>query len=658
MNSLFHKRPLAILVFVLFVSQYAMLQTSEVMKADSIIKLLNEGVKNHPPHQLIDLAKRTVRDKPEEALLLSNTAIEQLRNTEKHHLHSDALKLRADALFYLNHLPLSLLAYIESAETDLLSDKPRKDSILRRYGDAGYVYFSLGQFDKAIDYHSRALQMSIEKKDTIEIANNISNLGLSYNMIGDYTKAIDFFTQTLHLDQLTHNQANMSTSYNSIGMVYFAWGKFDKSLDFLEKALRMDEQNGEEDKVSIRLSNISKVYLALDRIEEAIKYLERALEIDRRLERKSRVAIRLQGLGLAYSLLLECETALGYFSEALEIYEALKMDYKIAGIQNQIGEVYFKTGRPAEAELFFREAYHLAKTTSLKPEEMDAVNNLYLLYKSQGDYARSLEYFEKYKALQDSLFTEKSASMITEFEVKYETGKKIQENELLLKENEFRKRTHRIAMITLAAFFIFSLTLLWALSLKRRSLKQSRQLHEKETELTSFKIETVEKHNHYLQEMLFAEEEIKKLQTKSLDRKKQELTSAAMLIANKNEVLEKLRGLADQIKAKADDACCETAKDIITEIDRQTDLENQWEQFKMHFESVEKSFFDNLRKANPRLTQNDMQLCAYIKLNLSTKDISRLMNIAPESVNTHRYRLRKKFDLDPGISLDEFVHGL
>jgi DNA-binding CsgD family transcriptional regulator len=59
-----------------------------------------------------------------------------------------------------------------------------------------------------------------------------------------------------------------------------------------------------------------------------------------------------------------------------------------------------------------------------------------------------------------------------------------------------------------------------------------------------------------------------------------------------------------------------------------------------------------------RLIQTDLQLCAYIKLNMATKEISRLMNITPESVNTHRYRLRKKITLKTEQTLDEFIHGL
>jgi DNA-binding CsgD family transcriptional regulator len=270
----------------------------------------------------------------------------------------------------------------------------------------------------------------------------------------------------------------------------------------------------------------------------------------------------------------------------------------------------------------------------------------------------ALRYLEMSKTLQDSVFTAESARQINEFEVKYETEKIDKANQLLIKENELRRRRQQTATGVIVALVLLSFTLLWAFVLKRKSLLQSRELFAKETELSQLKMKAVEKQNSHLQELLFAEEEIKRLQAKTLEQKNNELTSASMLIANKNEIFERLKKLAEEIKCEVSGDMNEKVKEIITEIDRQTDVEMQWEQFRTRFESVHKSFFDKLRKNEGALTQNDLQLCAYIKLNLTTKEIARLMNISPESVNTSRYRLRKKLNLTNHITLDEFIHKL
>ena len=304
------------------------------------------------------------------------------------------------------------------------------------------------------------------------------------------------------------------------------------------------------------------------------------------------------------------------------------------------------------------ESLAIARKINLKPTISDAAKSLYLLNKKHQNYKDALEYFETYKVAEDSVFSEASARQINEFEIRYETGKKENENRLLTKDILIKERNQRFLLTLIIALIILSGSLFYAFSLKRKSLQQSRILYEKEAELNRLKIDQIEKQNHHLQEVLFAEEEIKKLQLQSIEQKNHELTSATLLIANKNEVFENLRKMAEQVRINGSQDENEKIKEIIREINRQTDVENQWEQFRVHFESIHKSFFVKLREANSGLTQTDLQLCAYIKLNMGTKEIARLMNITPESVNTHRYRLRKKITLKTEETLDEFIHGL
>lgn len=607
---------------------------------------------------LIRFANQVMPDDPAYGLMLSKEAETLARQKSIPLLLSDALKLKADALFYLDSLPASLAAYIESAEADRQSGNTRADSVMRRTGDAGHVYYRMGLFDKAIEYHNRALAMGRTLKDTAEIATNLFNLALAYNMTGRYDKAVEHMLDAIALDKITGNTDHLSTNYNALGMVYLSWGNTGKAMEFITLALDHDIQAGDEAKMAIRLSNKSKVYMAENRFGEARQALEQALEIDRRLNNTMRVAIRLQGLGLIYNELGDYEQALVFLIQALEIFKSYELNYKIAGLKIQIGKLYQNTGDIMQAEAAYLEGLALSAELNLRPEEMEAVNHLYRLYKEQEKFALAMQFLEKHKTLQDSLFSEKSAQLIHDFEVKYETEKKEQENQLLIKENTIRRRTQRLFAVAIVGLVLISASLLWAFTLKRKSLLQSRILFEKESELSRLKIVAVEKQNSHLQELLFAEEEIKRLQQKSIEQKSHELTSAAMLIAGKNEVFEKLKKLAEKIKPKQKEEDAELVKEIITEIDRQTDMESQWDQFKQRFESVHKSFFDKLRKKNGQLTQNDLQLCTYVKMNLTTKEIARLMNIAPDSVNTHRYRLRKKIKLAENETLDEFIHKL
>lgn len=76
--------------------------------------------------------------------------------------------------------------------------------------------------------------------------------------------------------------------------------------------------------------------------------------------------------------------------------------------------------------------------------------------------------------------------------------------------------------------------------------------------------------------------------------------------------------------------------------------------FLIKFEQKHRTFFKALKEAYPLLTNNDLRLCACLKLNMDTKDIASLMNLSIRAVENNRYRLRKKLNLQPAQNLNEF----
>jgi tetratricopeptide (TPR) repeat protein len=644
-----------LLIVILLFPTFGMAQTKI---PDSLRQVLDASTGSERISLLNRLAVENQDDDPLMSLSLAIEAIKIARAEKLSILLSDALKIQADALYNLDSIKPATFAYLRAVEIEEALPKPRPDILMRRLGDVGFCYQDMGLFDKALIYFERALAMSRTLGDTIETASNLSNIGFSLKMLGCYGEAIDAFNQTLELDRITGSETELATDYNNIGMVYRAWLQYDLAVEFFEKALEIDERLANHHKLSTRYSNIGQVYLAWDKIPEAIGYFNKALEIDREMEASGKIALRLHGLGLAYMSLKEYQKAIEYFNEAQQTFQLLNHDFQTAIVMEHTGDAYIAMNDIKNAEYYYQQSLGLSQQLGLKPTTIEAAKGLYKLHKNQGDYQKSLKYFEVYKVAEDSVFSETSARQINEFEIRYETEMKENENrlltkdvQLLTKDVKLKTRNQWFFGTVILALIMVSLALLYAFGLKRKSLLQSQILFDKESELNKLKINQVEKQNRHLKEVLFAEEEIKRLQARSIEQKNHELTSATLLIANKNEAFDKIKKLAEQ-------HCTSTSRDMIREIERQTDLESQWEQFKMHFESIHKSFFATLRDINSGLTQTDMQLCAYIKLNLSTKEIARLMNIAPESVNTHRYRLRKKLALPAEETLDGFVHGL
>ena len=77
-----------------------------------------------------------------------------------------------------------------------------------------------------------------------------------------------------------------------------------------------------------------------------------------------------------------------------------------------------------------------------------------------------------------------------------------------------------------------------------------------------------------------------------------------------------------------------------------------------YFTELPSDFFNKLKEASPELTENDLRLCAYIRIGMRAKQIAEMLSITADSVNSNRYRLRKKLGLSRGESLDDFVRKI
>ena len=134
--------------------------------------------------------------------------------------------------------------------------------------------------------------------------------------------------------------------------------------------------------------------------------------------------------------------------------------------------------------------------------------------------------------------------------------------------------------------------------------------------------------------------------------KNQELAVATMGMARKNEVLQGIKKDLDKIDENDDGEALSRVKKII---ENNLNDANDWELFKKAFNNVDKDFIKELKKKYPKLTPNDLKLCTYLRLNLSSKEIAPLLNISVRSVEISRYRLRKKMGLPTGVNLVDHI---
>jgi DNA-binding CsgD family transcriptional regulator/cell division protein FtsB len=149
------------------------------------------------------------------------------------------------------------------------------------------------------------------------------------------------------------------------------------------------------------------------------------------------------------------------------------------------------------------------------------------------------------------------------------------------------------------------------------------------------------------------EKEIMKLKNEKLqneiDSKTRELSASTMSIIKKNELLNTIKNELGDVKNES------SIKPVIKIINKNLSNTSDWEMFQEAFNNADSDFLKKVKTAHPNLTPNDLRLCAYLRLNLSSKEIAPLLNISARSVEIKRYRLRKKMDLPHEKSLVEYI---
>lgn len=164
----------------------------------------------------------------------------------------------------------------------------------------------------------------------------------------------------------------------------------------------------------------------------------------------------------------------------------------------------------------------------------------------------------------------------------------------------------------------------------------------------------------YQREALISEREIIKLRNERLRGKMihmdKELANQTMNIVQKNKLLGKLKAELKNLQNQAIDSGVRSKISlIINRIDKELDDKKQKELFETHFDEVHEDFFKRLNEKYPSLTPREQRLCAYIKMNISTKEIAALQNISTRGIEISRYRLRKKLGLDRDTNLATFI---
>jgi len=339
------------------------------------------------------------------------------------------------------------------------------------------------------------------------------------------------------------------------------------------------------------------------------------------------------------------EKALVYFSKMQNLdIDNPKM---IAALTCNMGVYYLRKQDYSTALNYLRDTQKRIE----KNNDFETLSEVYglfsQLFEEQHQLDSALHYLKNSHELTQKLRANTAA---IETHQKYiTTVLEASQKDLMIAEQTIKLKNKQFTIIIIASGFTILLILMFLLLVNQQKLRKASE----NRELTA-KLEHEKKVQQYKKRQQQLEKEKQK---EVLDAKTREITSYSMLVSNKNNLLKQISELSIQaINNK------ENAEKSLTKIEEiiagNLSVDEEWENFKMHFDKVHPHFFKKLKRLCNDLTEENLRMIAYIKMGMSTKQIAQLLNIADNSVFISRHRIKKKLKLPEKESLSRFINAL
>lgn len=567
------------------------------------------------PADLLEQARKIVESEPDKAISLIREALGKIDEKNDPVAASGAWFLLGEAYYYKDEVEKTVEFYLKAVDIDISSGNDRTAAHINILGNLGFMYDLLDQKLIAIGFYEKALKIARETGNQEEIAANLANIGQIKTIQGYYEEALVCMEEAMAIDKKAGDDAIIATDLNTIGRIYESWGMYPKAIEYLERALEIDKRLNMEDKMAIRYNSLGLAYKGWGKYGKALEYFEKALQIDQKLNNQDKVALRLANIGSTYMETEDLDKAVSYLRQGLDYFNAYQMPSYCASTLNDLGRCYLQKKDYTRAEQSFLQSAEICRENGYIRFLMNSLQSLSRLYQESGQFPKALYSLQEFNALNDSVFNAESQKKIAEFNARYELDKKQQENELLMKDHELTVKRHAVVILTFSLSGLLLVLFLLILLVRLKSNQNKRLMAEKENE---------------------------KLRM-DLEQRNKELTYNAMCIIKNNETVAKMAESIEEALATGKERS--NLNQLVRQL-QNMEREKNWTEFEVRFTQIHENFYKKLNESYPDLTPNERKLCAFLKLNMSTKDIAAITHQSAHSINVARTRMRKKLGID------------
>lgn len=527
-----------------------------------------------------------------------------------------------------------------------------ENDILYRNNDLrlqkGTVYWGMGDFDAALSAYQAARVTFVEAGDSFGIARTDNNLSLVYFDLSYFELALPPVMRAVAYFEARRDSLRLPTIYNNIANIHNASEDDALAEAYYRKSLGYALARRDTGLISMVSNNLALVLSGQKKHQEAKQLFETAADGYRALGNPigvSSVYVNLASIYLKEERWDEADTLLHH---ALAAAEKVQNTYQVSVSELKLSEFYLKRGAPDLAVQHGLRALALGEEIGGLRALAGTHEALAAAYADKGDYARAYAHHQDFKRLNDSIFNESKSRAIAELNLKYETATKDAEIERLDQQRRLSELRILILVVGLGLLIVIAALIVMR---QRAILRREKLLKEKDLAVLAAQEARI------AAELRASQAETLRLQGEN-DFKSREITTLAMNIVRKNELLESLDTDLKQLRKTTKEGGEEKIRALSLMLAQTLNSEKERKEIELYIEEAQQNFFQSLESRFPELSVKERRLCGMIRQGLSSKEIAAVFNINTSSVEVSRYRIRKKLNLEGNQDLAEFLGNM
>jgi len=461
---------------------------------------------------------------------------------------------------------------------------------------------------EAIKIGERIVEMASKHDMLLEITDGRSIMAVAYAQVGDFDNSSKLYFENLKLFERLNEKRLIGRTFGNIGVDFSSQQSYEKAMDYVNKALKIAIEINDLPSVTDQFMNLAIIcQIGYNDPVKARSNYAKALKVAQDINDLQQQGTIMLNVGILYKDLNKPDSTKYFLTNSLEIFKKVNNQPMMANSYISLGRYFFDSKDIKTGKALAMKGLEIGEQYSMPQTIYDASDLLHEISLSENDTANAYKFIVVRTQANDSLFSLQNKKALFKLEFQYNQEKKIKEQKL--------KQLKSYFILGIIILSLLSGLIIVFLFYSRQKIKIKNFLLGKEK----------------------MEAEIK--------FKSKEVSINLMALLKKNELIGEISRKLAELEKSSDKI---DMKELVIKLNREIKLSSDdklWQEFSVQFKETNSDFYDHLLKMYPDLTQTELKLCAFLRLNMTTKEIADLTGQSVETLGKARYRLRKKFGI-------------